>query len=180
MIPNTILLPPLSAKDRAEFESLCADYSTAKANVSAFSNESRVARKKALREKLNTAPHNQLLSVGAELETLNASFAMAKRGAKQKLRALGPRYVALLPRLLDCAQSHSNGLIAKAKTEWANHFKAFGAEPTGESPIVAFIVGWKKTLADQRALIDAIAANNMAPCHPTAVLPYPTSKQEKP
>lgn len=179
MIPNAILLPPLSAKDRSEFESLCADYTTAKANVSAYNNESRVARKKELREKLKTAPHNQLLSIGAELETLESSFASAKRGAKLKLRALSPRYAALLPRLLDRAQAHANELIAKAKAEWAKHFIAFGAEPVGESPIVAFLVQWKKTLAEKRVMVDSMAAGQLAPVHPTAILPYPLTNDTR-
>jgi hypothetical protein len=179
MIPNSILLPPLSQKDRGEFESLCADYATAKANVSAYNNDSRVARKKELRDQLKTAPHDQLLTIGAELETLDASFAAAKRGAKQKVRALSPRYAAVMQRLLDRAQSHANELIAKAKTEWAKHFIAFGTEPVGDSPIVAHLVQWKKTLADQRSMLDLIASNSAPPPPPTAFLPYPTDNHEK-
>ncbi len=179
MIPTTILLPPLSSKDRAELESLCSDYHAAKAHVSAYNNDARVARKKALRAKLRTAPHSQLLSIGAEMETLEASFHRAKSGAKEKLKALRPRYAALFPGLIDRCQAHANELIAKAKAEWATHFIAFGAEPTGESPIVAHLVQWKKTLADRRAIIDSMAANAMPPQPPTAILPYPITNHGK-
>jgi hypothetical protein len=179
MIPNAILLPPLSAKDRAEYDSLCSDFAAAKAHVSSYNSDARVARKKELREKLRTAPHNQLLSLGAELETLEASFASAKRGAKHRLRALSPRYASLFSRLIDRSQAHANELIAKAKTEWAKHFIAFGAEPVDESPIVAFLVQWKKQLADKRAAMDLMAGSGMAPLPPTAILPYPTNNQPK-
>lgn len=178
MIPTTVLLPALSDKDRAEFELLCAAYSTAKANVSAYNNEARIARKKELKKKLTTAPHNQLLSIGAELETLESSFASAKRGAKQKLRALSPRYASLFPRLLDHCQAHANELIAKAKADWVKHFATFGAEPGGESPIVEALVQWKKALADKRAMVEAMAGSLMVPFPPSSVLPYAASNCE--
>lgn len=174
MIPKNILLPPLSASDRAEFEALCADYKTAKALVSACNNEARITRKKALRAKLKTAPHGKLLSIGAELENLDASFLQAKRGAKIQLKSLGQRYASLFPRLLDGCQSHANELIAKAKDEWAKHFVPFGATPTGESPLVGFLVQWKRSLAATRAQVDLIATASATPNPPASILPYAT------
>jgi hypothetical protein len=172
MIPNNILLPTLSAKDYAEFAKLCADYAKAQAQITAHNGAARIARKRELRDKLKTAPADQLLSIGAELETLESAYQQAKSGAKAQLKGLSGRYGELLSRLLFDCEKHTDEMTARAVRDWAKHFESFSAAPIGVSPVVQFLQTWKQGLADKRRHLDLIVNSGMAPASPTTLLPY--------
>ena len=175
MIPNKILLPPLSPKDQAEFIKLCSDYDKVHAVVTAHNHDACRARKRALRTEMSSAPSEKLLSIGAELEKLESSFAQARSGAKAQLRALGSRYVTLFKRLLPDCEKHADALRDRVTMEWAKHFAAFEATPSGASPLVQFIHSWKQSLNQKRENLESIALG-MTPPSPTSILPYPVKR----
>jgi hypothetical protein len=175
MIPNKILLPSLSPKDQAEFNKLCTDYDKSYAQIVAYGRDAYVARKKELRAELASAPGDKLLSIGAEMESLENSFMQARRGAKVQLRALGGRYVALFKGLLIASDKHADELLSRVSAEWAKHFASFEAVPSGTSPLVQFIQSWKQSILQKRRLLEAIASG-MTPPPPMAILPYPTKR----
>jgi hypothetical protein len=173
MIPHTMLLPPLSSEDAAVFQDLAARHKAGKALVSSFNRDARVARKRELREALKTAPKDKLLSIGAELETLDTAFDQARHGAKKQLRALASAYVEFFPRLINNCEARADDLIASATAEYEKHFVPFGVAPVGVSPLVTFLNQWKQTLAGQRAYLDLLMADGATPTNPAAILPYP-------
>lgn len=173
MIPFDKLLPPLSAKDRIEFEKLNSDYNTAKAQVSAHNSEARVARKKELQAMRKTAPADQLLGIGAELETLEGAYSHARRGAKEQLRTLGRRYPALFSRLFDQCDAHADKLIAQAGKTWAAHFETIGVIPFGVDPVVDALLSWKATIKEKRWSLELYVTRNATPSPPNTILPYP-------
>ena len=173
MIPSNKLLPTLSAKDREAFNELVALYDSGRAQIDSYTREQRIARKNELRAKLATAQGADLLSVGAELQTLNESFTMARQGAKQQLRDLKPRYVELFEHLIGRSIAHTEKLIEQANAAYRSHFAAFDAEPTGQSPLVDSLVRWKAGLEMKLSGLSFYRDTQAGmPVRPTEILPY--------
>jgi len=179
MLSTAQLLPPLSAKDQTAFDALVAEYAKRRAAISRFNNDARVARKRDIRAKLHAdeTPPAELATLAAELQTLEGAYAMARRGAKRNLAELAVRYVAFFPAVIDKALAHADKLIEQANKAYRDHFTAIGAEPSEESPVVAFLRRWKTDLEDKKELLGHVVAQGARPPHPATVLPY-VAKEE--